>query len=79
MDENSDYRFVLLDAVEGLRAKAEANSGTGLYDQGRQMAYYEILESILQSAEIAGLTAADVGLAGFDAGRLVGLKSSKAA
>lgn len=67
-----DYRFIVFDAVERLRRDAEAVKGTDRYDQGRQMAYYEILQRILNSAETAGLTAEEVGMQGFDPDSLLG-------
>jgi hypothetical protein len=74
-----DYRFVLLDSVERLRREAASVTGIDLYDQGRQMAYYEILQRILTDAETVGLTAAEVGLDGFDPGQLIGVKAARAA
>ena len=74
-----DYRFVVLDAVDRLRRDAEAIKGDDRYDQGRQMAYYEILQRILDSAETAGMTADEVGMRGFDPGVLIGVRTDRAA
>lgn len=79
MKRNEDYRFVLRESVDRIRADADSVSGNEPYDQGRRMAYYEMLQAILANAEAVGLSAADVGLEGFDAGRLVGTRSSRAA
>jgi hypothetical protein len=70
---NENYRFVVLAAVERLRARAAGLSGADAYEEGRQMAYYECLQAILDSAETVGLTAAEVGMDGFSPGALVGL------
>ncbi len=61
-----DYRFLLIDSIERLRSKADSNHGEDLYSQGRQMAYYEILNEILINADAVGLTPKDVGMEGFD-------------
>ena len=74
-----DYRFVVLDAVDRLRRDAEAVKGADRYDQGRQMAYYEILQRILDSAETVGMTAEEVGMRGFDPGALIGQRTDRAA
>ncbi|SDX70675.1 hypothetical protein SAMN05421644_11040 [Allochromatium warmingii] len=79
MANPDDYRFVVLDAVERLRRDAEAVNGADRYDQGRQMAYYEILQRILDSAETVGMTADEVGMQGFDPGALIGVRSNRAA
>lgn len=76
MATTEDYRFIVLDAVERLRRDAEAVKGASSYDQGRQMAYYEILQRILRNAETVGLSADDVGLGGFDPGALIGMRAS---
>jgi hypothetical protein len=72
-----DYEYVLRAAVERLCARATAITGGDDYDQGRRMAYFEALAGIAQAAEDAGMTAADVGMAGFDAGTLVGMRPGK--
>ena len=74
-----DYRFVVLDAVERLRRDAETVKGSDRYDQGRQMAYYEILQRMLDSAETVGMTAEEVGMQGFDPGVLIGVRTNRAA
>ncbi len=79
MSSLEDYRFVVLHSVERARRNAESLTGGDAYNQGRRMAYFEILERILESAETVGLTAADVGMEGFDPGQLIGLQSARAA
>jgi hypothetical protein len=79
MTNAEDYRYILLDAVERLREEAEAIQGSAPYDEGRQMAYYEVLSGILSAAETVGLSAADVGMADFEPGHLVGIASARQA
>lgn len=69
-----DYRYVVLAAVERVRAKAEQGTGTDAYEEGRKMAYFECLQAILAGAETAGLTAAEVGMADFNPGDVIGVR-----
>jgi hypothetical protein len=79
MSQTDDYRYLLLDLVERVRADAKAASGGDLFDQGRQMAYFELLEHVRTRADLVGLAAADVGMDGFDPGVLVGIDSARQA
>ncbi len=74
-----DYRFIVLHSVERARRNAESITGADPYSQGRRMAYFEILERILESAETVDLSAADVGMDGFDPGQLIGVETARAA
>jgi len=74
MTTADDYRYVVLAAVERLRAKAEQGTGADAYEEGRRMAYFECLQAILTSAETAGLTAAEVGMADFNPGDMIGIR-----
>ncbi len=78
MATHEDYRYVLLAAVERLRTQATELAGANAYDEGRQMAYFEALQAILAAAETVGMTATDVGMAGFNPGELIGLRAKAA-
>ena len=75
MATSEDYCVVLLATVESLRAKAASISGNDAYDQGRQMAYFEFLQLIIDNAETVGMTAREVGMDGFTPGSVIGLQS----
>ena len=74
--KNDDYRYILSEAVESLLEKAKAVGSGSDYDAGRKMAYFEILQAIQDVADEAGVDKADIGLADFDHGSLVGLRKT---
>jgi hypothetical protein len=73
-----DYRYVLLASVERLRAEAAQIVAADAYDEGRQIAYFEALQSILSNAETVGMAAAEVGMADFNPGESIGLRTQPA-
>jgi hypothetical protein len=66
MAEQADYRFILEEALEQLRERAEQLQPATAYDEGRLMAYYEILSGIANQARVVGLEPDDIGLKGFN-------------
>lgn len=66
MSDQADYRFILEEALGQLRERAEQIQPATAYEEGRLMAYYEILSGIVNQARVIGLEPEDIGLAGFN-------------
>lgn len=74
MVEQADYRYILMESIAGLIEKARQIVPSTPYEQGRAMAYFEILSALKNEAETVGITAEEIGLE--DVGYLVGLKKA---
>jgi hypothetical protein len=74
MAEQADYRYVLMESIAGLMEKAREMAPSTPYEQGRSMAYFEILSALKDEAEAAGIAPEEIGLE--DVGYLVGLKKA---
>ena len=74
MTEQADYRYVLVESIAALVEKAREIEASSAYDQGRAMAYFEILSAMKNEAELVGITLKDIGLTDFE--DLVGLKKA---
>ena len=75
-DDNSDGRLdlavVLEEALLAARdGAADAAAGREAFDQGRLMAYYDVLSGALEQAELLGLTPAEIGLGEIDVDALL--------
>jgi hypothetical protein len=77
MNDQADYRFILEETLSELRERAERIQPNTAYEEGRLMAYYEILSEALNQARIVGLNEEDIGLKEFRADGL--LKKARAA
>lgn len=75
-EKNSDYRYILTEAIESLIERAQEVETGGEYDAGRRMAYFEILQTIQDVAEEVGVNKEEIGLSRFDHGSLVGLRKT---
>ena len=74
MDRQDDYHYILQEAVTALVERAKLINQETIYDQGRAMAYYEILSQLSGLADEVGVDPNDFGLE--NAGDLVGLKKA---
>ena len=74
MVEQADYRYILMESIAGLIEKARQIVPSTPYEQGRAMAYFEILSALQNEAETVGITPEEIGLE--DVGYLVGLKKA---
>lgn len=77
---DESFRYYLHDlgkllVESGLKARAERNAGLGATDYdfrcGRAMAYYEILDLMLDQAKSFGIASSALGMKGFDPQRLL--------
>jgi hypothetical protein len=66
MSGQADYRYVLEEAVGELCERAEQIQPNTAYEEGRLMAYYEILSGLINQARVVGLEPDDIGLNGFN-------------
>ena len=62
--------------VEKLIATAESLTISGDYDEGKAMAYYEILPLIWNQAKVAGVNPADIGFGSLAPDALLGKKKA---
>lgn len=46
MTDQADYRYVLMESIAGLMEKARKMAPSTPYEQGRSMAYFEILSAL---------------------------------
>ncbi len=74
MAEQADYRYVLIESVASLIEKANEIKPSSPYDQGRAMAYFEILSAMKNEADLVGIAPKDIGLSDFE--NLVGMKKA---
>jgi len=74
MAQQADYRYVLMESIAGLVEKARQLVPSTPYEQGRAMAYFEILSALKNEAEMVGIAPEGIGLE--DVGYLVGLKKA---
>jgi hypothetical protein len=65
MSNQADYRMILEDALEQLRERAEQIQPRTAYEEGKLMAYYEILSGLVNQARLLGLEPDDIGFQGF--------------
>ena len=77
MNNQADYQFILEETLSELRERAERIQLNSAYEEGRLMAYYEILSEAINQAQVVGLEQDDIGLKGFRADGL--LKKARAA
>jgi hypothetical protein len=73
---NNDYKYLLTEAVEKIISRAKETQGVDDYNKGRRMAYFEMLQTIQDTAEDIGADLSGTGLSDFYAGELVGLKKA---
>ena len=66
MAEQIDYQVVLQELLGKARRAAEQAAQGDAYHQGLRMAYYDLISFALDQGKIFGVSAADLGLAGFD-------------
>lgn len=66
MSNQADYRFILEETLDQLRERAEQIQPATAYDEGRLMAYYEILSGIINQARVIGVESKEIGLDGFN-------------
>ena len=72
MNRDDQYAVVLAEVLEAAREEGErAAAGEGELEQGQALAYQHIIELALENAEMVGLPAADIGLAGYDPDKLL--------
>lgn len=74
MDKQDDYHYILQEAVATLVERAKLINQETIYNQGRAMAYYEILSQLSSLADEAGVDPKDFGLE--NVSNLVGLKKA---
>lgn len=74
MAEQADYRYIMVESIAGIIEKAQQIVPTTPYEQGRAMAYFEILSALKSEAEMVGILPEEIGLE--DVGYLVGLKKA---
>ena len=65
MNSQADYQMILEEALEQLRERAEQIQPVTAYEEGKLMAYYEILSGMMNQARLVGLEPDDIGLRGF--------------
>jgi len=65
MTHQADYRMILEEALEQLRERAEQIQPSSAYEEGKLMAYYEILSGLVNQARLVGLEPDEIGLRGF--------------
>lgn len=53
MAQQADYRYVLMESIAGLVEKARQLVPSTPYEQGRAMAYFEILSALKNEAEVS--------------------------
>ena len=66
MAEQIDYQVVLQEVLAKARRAAETANSNDDYHRGLRMAYYDILSFALDQGMAFNVSAADLGLAGFD-------------
>ncbi len=65
MSNQADYHFILEETLAELRDRAERIQPNSAYEEGRLMAYYEILSEAINQARVVGLDQDSIGLNGF--------------
>ncbi|MFO1433136.1 MAG: hypothetical protein U1F76_24030 [Candidatus Competibacteraceae bacterium] len=71
MAEQVDYQIILQELLAKARQAAENANSNDDYHQGLRMAYYDILSFALDQGLAFDVSAADLGLAGFDPAHLL--------
>ena len=66
MAEQIDYQVVLQELLGKARRSAEQATSNDAYHRGLRMAYYDLISFALDQGEVFGVSASDLGLAGFD-------------